>query len=66
MDYKCECGEEFDVFDEFSTNYFTTLGENDKGETCLLACYDVVCPHCGRKYQVQEEHEYKGTTIYAY
>ena len=65
MDYQCECGEEFDVFDQFSTNYFADLGENAEGESCLYAFYDVKCPHCGRVYQVQEEHEFKGASVVA-
>ena len=67
MDYQCECGEEFDIFDEFSTNYFTTLGEDDEGGTCLLVCYDITCPHCEKRYQIQEEYAFvKVASVYPY
>ena len=65
MDYQCECGEEFDIFDQFSTNYFTDLDENAEGESCLCAFYDIKCPRCGRVYQVKEEYEFKGASVVA-
>lgn len=61
MDYQCECGEEFDVFDQFSTNWHA---EQDAC-SIITAFYTIKCPKCGKKYQVQEEYEYKGATVYA-
>ena len=66
MDYKCECGEEFDIFDRWASNWFAELDENAEGESCLCAFYDITCPHCGKKYQIKEEYKYVGAAVNAY
>ena len=66
MDYQCECGEKFDVFDQWASNWFAELDEDPEGTSCLCSFYDITCPHCGKKYQVKEYHKYVGAEVNEY
>ena len=67
MDFVCvECGEEFDVFDRWTSNWFAELDEDSEGTSCLCSFYDITCPHCGKKYQVKEYHKYVGAEVNEY
>ena len=59
MDYKCECGAHFDIYDVDNGHRDVEIESNDE----IVAYFFVKCPDCGKEIHCSEIFTYSKTEI---